>query len=175
MVRWNRTGCYPQVLGAIRPTCLAPEMMVAGDLREKDPILVIGFDGFYDFYPELIADNLTAQGVPSTGLNLSLPALLGRDFITSRVLAEMFDQLDLCDSVANEIKKVLSGKSQIKPQRIGFPAVLGLEKSQQVREHLENLLGLPVFEIPTLPPSIPGIRLSRILVSAIERRRGTRL
>ncbi len=38
----------------------------------------------------------------------------------------------------------------------------------QVKELLENLLGLPVFEIPTLPPSIPGIRLSRIFVSAIE-------
>ena len=81
----------------------------------------------------------------------------------------MFDQLDLCDRVANEIKQGLSGNSQIKPQRIGFPAVLGLEKSLQVKEHLENLLGLPVFEIPTLPPSIPGIRLSKILVSAIER------
>ncbi len=88
---------FPSGMGAIRPTCLAPEMMVAGDLRNKDPILVIGFDGYHDFYPELIADNLTAQGFLAAGLSLALPALQGRGFITSRVLAEMFDQLELCE------------------------------------------------------------------------------
>ena len=143
--------------------------MIAGDLQKKDPMLIIGFDGYHDFYPELIADNLSAQGIPAAGLSLSIPGLQEQKFITGRVLAEMFDQLDLCDRVANEIKQAFSGISQIKPQRIGFPAVFGLEKSQHVKEHLENLLGLPVFEIPTLPPSIPGIRLSRIMVSAIER------
>ncbi len=159
----------PSGVGAIRPTCLAPEMMVAGDLRKKDPSLIIGFDGYYDFYPELIADNLAAQGFPATGLSLSLPVLREQKFITGRVLAELFDQLDFCDRVATEIKQLFSGKSQVKPQRIGFPAVLGLENSLEAKEHLENMLGLPVFEIPTLPPSIPGIRLSRIMVSAIER------
>ena len=163
---------FPSGTGAIRPTCLAPEMMLAGDLRNKDPILIIGFDGFHDFYPELVADNLSSQGFPAAGLSLALPALQGRGFITSRVLAEMFDQLDLCKSVAQEINKVLLIKSQRKAQRIGFPAVLGLENSMQVKELLENLLGLPVFEIPTLPPSIPGIRLSKIMVSAIERAGG---
>lgn len=158
----------PSAVGAVRPTCLAPETMVAGDLHKNDPILVVGFDGFYDFYPELIADNLTIQGIQAAGLSLSLPVLLEHRFITGRVLAELFDQLDLCEIVANKIKKVSQGRTQIKPLRIGFPAVLGLEKSKQVKDLLENLLGLPIFEIPTLPPSIPGIRLSRILVSAIE-------
>jgi glycerol-3-phosphate dehydrogenase len=162
----------PSGVGASRPTCLAPEMMIAGDLRKNDPMLVVGFDGYYDFFPELIADNLAAQGIPAEGINLSLPALLKRGFITGRVLAEMFDQLDLCEIVANEIKKVFQGKPPNKTLRIAFPAVLGLEQPKQVKEHLENLLGTPVFEIPTLPPSIPGIRLSRILVSAIERAGG---
>jgi len=164
----ERNWLLPSGVGAARPTCLAPETMVAGDMRKNDPILVVGFEHFYDFYPELVADNLTAQGIPASSMSISLPALQGRGFTTSRVLAELFDQLEFCEMVANEVKKASSIKSAIKPLRIGFPAVLGLNQPRQVKEHLENLLGLPVFEIPTLPPSIPGIRLSQILVSAIE-------
>jgi len=41
-----------------------------------------------------------------------------------------------------------------------------------VKSDLENQLGCPVFEIPTLPPSIPGMRLHKILMTAIERAGG---
>jgi len=158
----------PSGLGAIRPTCLAPDTMTAGDLRNHDPILLVGFDGYYDFYPTLIADNLAIQGYSASGVSIPVPAFTERNFITGRVIAELFDQLEVCESIAHEIKKSFLGSTNGNPKRIGFPAVLGLEKPKQVKGLLENLLGLPVFEIPTLPPSIPGIRLSRMLVSTIE-------
>jgi glycerol-3-phosphate dehydrogenase subunit B len=53
-------------------------------------------------------------------------------------------------------------------KRVGFPAVLSQEQPLHVKHELEKLLGLPVFEIPTLTPSIPGIRLSKLLIKAIE-------
>ena len=40
---------------------------------------------------------------------------------------------------------------------IGLPAILGLYRTQEVIAHLEELIGVPVFEIPTIPPSVPGI------------------
>ena len=55
---------------------------------------------------------------------------------------------------------------------IGFPAVLGLEHASLVWYDLQNQLGYPVFELPGLPPSIPGIRLHRILTQAIEQQGG---
>ena len=42
---------------------------------------------------------------------------------------------------------------------IGLPAILGLYRTQEVIDHLELLLGVPLFEIPTIPPSVPGLRL----------------
>ncbi len=168
----ERNWLFPTAVGAIRPTCLAPAMMMAGELQNNDQILVVGFEGFHDFYPELIADNLTAQGYPATGLRLSLPVLQQHKFITGRVLATLFDQLELCELVADKIKQAYKPNSTVKPQRIGFPAVLGLEKPLLVKEKLQSTLGLPVFEIPTLPPSIPGIRLSQVLVAAIESKGG---
>jgi glycerol-3-phosphate dehydrogenase subunit B len=42
---------------------------------------------------------------------------------------------------------------------IGLPALLGMHEPDKVRTELEQLTGLQIFEIPTMPPSVPGIRL----------------
>lgn len=163
----------PTALGTIRPTCLAPETMIAGDLNpvyghQTSPILVVGFDGYPDFYPELIAANLSLQGTPSVGTNLKLASLQERNFITGRVLAELFETSSFQAEVASAIRNVLHHQTGIQPNRIGLPAVLGLNQSVEIMRNLEKYLGMPVFEIPTLPPSIPGQRLSRLLVQAIQ-------
>jgi glycerol-3-phosphate dehydrogenase subunit B len=46
--------------------------------------------------------------------------------------------------------------------------VLGLLHPHEVHRDLEAQLGVPVFEIPGLPPSIPGVRLHNLLVKAIQ-------
>jgi glycerol-3-phosphate dehydrogenase len=164
----DRNWLFPSALGTFRPTCLAPETMVDGDLRLPEPMLLVGFAQFPDFYPELIADNLSAQGVPARGVTLDLPVLNDRRFVTSRTLADLFDQPDFRSIVANGVHAHLSGEIK----RVGFPAVWSLDHPLQVKQELEDLLGMPVFEIPTLPPSIPGIRLSKLLVKAIEKAGG---
>jgi len=158
----------PTALGAQRPTALAPETMIAGDLTASKPALIVGFAGFLDFYPELIADNLSRQGVPAQGLWLSLPEVEGRRFVNALTLANLFDDPRFVESVAEELLRQISKKSDFQPERIGFPAVLGLDNPRRALEQLEISLGLPVFEIPTLPPSIPGMRLCRLLVNAIH-------
>jgi glycerol-3-phosphate dehydrogenase len=162
----------PSSLGIARPTCLAPETMIVGDLQRDDPMLIIGFEGFPDFYPGLIADNVSATGIPATSAILDLPELRQRSFVTGRVLAELFEQPDFVLSVTEAIKTSLRRASKPLPARVGFPAVLGLNNPLQVKRRLEELLGLPIFEIPTLPPSIPGIRLSRLLTKAIQKLQG---
>ncbi len=158
----------PTSLGTLRPTCLAPQTMLAGDCSERTPMLVVSFERFLDFYPSLIADNLTAQGILAQDLVLDLPTLTRRKFVTAMVLARQFDDPAFRQQVIDAIRPRLGHVG-----RIGFPAVLGVRDSRAVLEHLQSALGVPVFEIPGLPPSIPGIRLQNILVSAIERNRGT--
>jgi len=153
----------PSALGSIRSTCLAPETMIAGDLRRNDPMLIVGFEQFLDFQPYLIAENLLYQGILARGIILDPPSLKKRRFVTGRVLATLFESPAFRQEIAELLKNQLQGI-----KRIGFPAVLGLTDSMQTKRHLEALLGLSAFEIPTLPPSIPGIRLHNILVRAIE-------
>jgi glycerol-3-phosphate dehydrogenase subunit B len=164
----ERNWLLPSALGAPRPACLAPRTMVAGDLRDRSPVLVVGFQNYQDFYPQLIADNLAHQGIPARAVMLKPQGIAERHFTNSRSLAQLFDT----SSFRQEIIQAL--KEHVKDvERIGFPAVLGLKNSGQCHAELETGLARPVFEIPTLPPSIPGMRLHRVLVNAIERNGGS--
>jgi glycerol-3-phosphate dehydrogenase subunit B len=57
-------------------------------------------------------------------------------------------------------------------ERVGLPAMLGLRHPHGVWSDLEQRLGRRVFEIPTLPPSVPGMRLFEILRFALRRAGG---
>ncbi len=160
----------PTALGTLRPTCLAPETMINGDFSNtntKHSYLIVGFTQFVDFYAELAADNLRANGYNVKGITLDIPGLRSQNFITGRVLAEKFDRLELIPEIAQALRTHLDGIDLI-----GFPAVLGIQHPMQVKTLLEQELRLPIFEIPTLPPSIPGIRMQRILIKAIEENGG---
>jgi glycerol-3-phosphate dehydrogenase subunit B len=59
-------------------------------------------------------------------------------------------------------------------ERVGVPAVLGLRNADETWRWLESRLGRKVFEVATLPPSIPGIRLFDALAKQL-RQAGTRI
>ena len=154
----------PSAVGARRPTCLAPATMIAGDMRRDDPMLIVGFQALKDFYPGLIAGNLAAQGISATAVMLDLGSLKSRRFLYSHILAQRFESEEFRQEVAKTLKPRLGSA-----QRVGFPAVMGLDHAIAVKNDLEKKLGCEVFEIPCLPPSIPGIRLHNILLKAIEK------
>lgn len=149
----------PSALGVPRPTALAPRTMVAGDLRRdgplaSGPILIVGFDNFKDFYPALIADNLLAAGHVSRATSVTAPGYEHEADLQAMVLARAFDNAGFRAALAARLEPF------VRPgDRIGFPAVLGLVDALEVMVDLEARLGCPVFEIPTLPPSIPGMRI----------------
>ena len=60
-------------------------------------------------------------------------------------------------------------------ERVAFPAVLGIADPHGAWTALEHALGRPVFEVPTLPPSVPGMRVFAILREALRRAGGTLL
>ncbi|MDQ7028589.1 MAG: glycerol-3-phosphate dehydrogenase subunit GlpB [Ardenticatenia bacterium] len=157
----------PSAVGAFRPTCLAPETMVSGDLARRDPLLIVGFEGMLDFYPELVADNLAEQERPARSVRLDLPSLRERRQLTPVTLAQLFEAPEFRRQVAEALRPKLG-----RAARVGFPAVLGVHRPLEVKQDLEAKLGREVFEIPTLPPSVPGMRLYTILVEAVRQAGG---
>jgi glycerol-3-phosphate dehydrogenase subunit B len=171
----NRNWLLPSAMGAIHPTCLAPTSLTNGTLDTEDKMLVVGFRELRDFYPALISQNLNAQGlgVAADSLTLGAPEpVSGQMNITPIELAQAFEKADFRQRVVKAIKtKAIKDKSK-NYRRIGFPAVLGIKKHAEVLAHLEQELGKTVFEISTLPPSVPGRRLFDVLRHAFEQAGG---
>lgn len=163
----DKNWLLPSAVGTFRPTCLAPETMIAGDLRRDDPMLIVGIQQLVDFYPNIIAENLVKQGQDASHLMLDLPELAQRNFNTPIIIGSKMEEAAFRAELVRQIKPKLGAA-----RRVGLPAILGRQPSLAIKNDLEAQLGVPVFEIPGLPPSLAGIRLHAILMQAIERAGG---
>lgn len=149
----------PTMLGAIQTPLIAPRGMAGGDLTGlSGPILLVGFKGWRDFHPELAAGNLQAQGIEARAVRVDLPAQKpGWDFWPGE-LARVFDTPDRRAAVIRQVKPLVQGAV-----KVGFPAVLGMDRHADALREFGEQLERPCFEIPTLPPSPSGTRLSNRL------------
>jgi glycerol-3-phosphate dehydrogenase subunit B len=130
-------------------------------LNKGGKILIAGFKELRDFYPTLICDNLNAQdlGVEAAAVAINAPApMAGKMNVTPIELAHAFESADFRRGVIKAVKGSAKGYD-----RIGFPAVLGLKQHSEVMADLQKGLDRTVFEISTLPPSVPGRRLYELL------------
>lgn len=142
-------------IGRLRPVAYAAGGALA-PLSSDGAILVVGIRGWRDFYPQLVRDNLRAAGFHAESISIDL-LHQGGNFDDWPL-----DYARLLDTPAG-LKRVIE---QVRPhvgaaQVIAFPAVLGFDA--HTRRHLAEALGCAVTEIPTLPPSVPGLRLYHAL------------
>lgn len=153
----------PTPLGTFHPTCLIPETMALGDLKQPEPALLLGFSGLKDFSPLLIAANLnrlkslTKRGSRFRAETLKEINLEGKA-LNSLNLAAAFDRKKFRKEIAKQIRPLLNSE-----ERLGLPAVIGWLSPQEALADLQNELLTKVFEIPLLPPSVPGLRLQKHL------------
>ena len=164
----------PTAIGAAKPTALLPETMAAGDLRQGGRFVFVGLRGLKDFFPAYLADNVARAERPGDApvttrvVELAPPLGVAQD-VSSLGFAHRFERANFREAVLTELDQNL-----VPGEIVGFPAVLGLEGARAVWSELETRLGHPVFEVPTLPPSVPGIRVYETMTSVL-RRQGARL
>lgn len=154
----------PSPLGAPRPTYLVPAAQRAGDLARTEPLAIVGLQGMRDFFPTLIAENLRRSGHPARALFVPLRTVTRRRDFTTVQLAAALDDAATVAHLAAAIRPLVEAG-----ERIGLPAILGLNYHTQRWQELQEQLGTPVFEIPTLPPGVPGIRLDQALRNRLQR------
>ena len=159
----------PTAVGVPRPSAVVPETMAAGDLRDGDPVYVVGFRALKDFHPALLADNLgrSGLGVKARATELELVPERRRDVNALGFARALDDPAFRGDVVAQVVTRLAPG------ERVAFPAVLGIADPHGAWTALEQGLGRPVFEVPTLPPSVPGMRVFAILREALRRAGGS--
>jgi glycerol-3-phosphate dehydrogenase subunit B len=160
----ERNTLLPTAVGVPRPSALVPETLAGGDLRSDDPVVAVGFRGLKDFHPALLADMLERAGVRARGVELELIPE-GRTDVNALGYARAFDDPAFRGLVVGQ----LAGRKLAGDERIAFPAVLGMKDPHGVWTALEAALGRRVFEVPTLPPSVPGMRVFAVLREALRR------
>lgn len=155
----------PSPVGAMRPVYLAPLGQRRGDLSLGQPLLIAGFDGAREFYPHMAADNLAAQGHTARGLVLPTKLITARRDANTVHLASELEKPEHQQALGKALK------AAVRPgERIGLPAILGIAQHAQVVKALSAAAGAEVFEIPTLPPSVPGMRLTAALRNLLSKR-----
>jgi glycerol-3-phosphate dehydrogenase subunit B len=136
--------------GTLRPTCLLPEP-AAGELEGR--VAVVSFAGFRDFSPALCAAGLRRAGIDATPASAPLPAWDHDRYFTGVELARAVDDADFRRRLAPGLARAAAGADVAV-----VPAVLGL-RGHEPWADLQRLVGTPLVEAATAPPSIPGLRL----------------
>ena len=158
----------PTAVGVPRPSALVPETMAGGALASGDPVVAVGFRGLKDFHPALLADMLSRAGVRARSVELELIPERRTD-ANALGYARAFDDAAFRGLVVAQ----LAGRKLAGDERVAFPAVLGIKDPHGVWTALERALGRRVFEVPTLPPSVPGMRVFAVLREALRRAGGS--
>jgi len=161
-----RNRWVPTVLGGLRPTALVPASMAAADLPAGGEVVIAGIRGFRDLHPALLAANLSqatsgAAAIQARAVELDWPGSAG-DLPAFRLARRLEDE-EIRRRLVAQLRPRLGGAAAV-----GMPAVLGRERAAEVHADLERRLGIPVFEIPGLPPSLPGLRLFDCLRRALR-------
>ncbi len=155
----GRNWRLPTALGALQTPYAAPRAFANGDLTDfAGELLIVGIRGWRDFYPDAMARQLREQGFSARVAWVDVPLHAGKWDWWPNDLARFFDRADVRRAVARQLRGQVRGAS-----KVGFPAILGLDRHAEALADLSAYLGRQVFEIATLPPSLPGVRLTNAL------------
>jgi glycerol-3-phosphate dehydrogenase subunit B len=138
-------------LGVLRPTCLLPEP-AAQEIRGR--VAVVNLEGFRDFSPALCAAGLRGAGVDAVPATAPLPPWDHARYFTAVELARAIDDDDFRRRLAPGLARAAAGADVVV-----VPAVLGVRGGHAPWADLQRLVGAPLVEAATAPPSIPGLRL----------------
>jgi glycerol-3-phosphate dehydrogenase subunit B len=159
----------PTAVGTVKPTCLVSSSMAGGDMRNDRSVLICGFAGLRDFYADYMAHNISTFQMEG----LTLPRFRARTLtvdtgdrtsgLNCLTLAGRLEDQRLLRAVTEEVYGQLRSG-----ERVAFPAVLGIRNGRDIHKKMEQTCGVPVFETPTLPPSVPGYRLYKSLEDTLR-------
>lgn len=143
-------------IGTIKRTYRVPETMWAGvqALENKAPCLIVDIQGLRGFSAVQIVSTLKPTWPDLRAASIDIPGenRLGPKYAEhiARGLQRGSARREMVDAIRPHLGSA---------RAVGLPAVLGIHDSATVCRDLKRMLGVPIFEIPTMPPAVAGIRL----------------
>lgn len=160
-------------MGTLAPTWLTLRGLGVCERCDSLPwkkVAIFNVTGFLDFYAQFIADEFQKLGTECVLREVAFPALerLRKNPTEMRSvnIARVFDNQENLDELVTILKR-----EQEDCEAVIMPAIAGLSRDNVV-ESIEQRIGKPVVLLPTLPPSVPGIRAQQQLRRAFERAGG---
>jgi glycerol-3-phosphate dehydrogenase subunit B len=154
-------------IGTVKPTYCVPRPMWAGvkALETSAPCLLVDFERFNEFSAVQAAATLGGRWPKLRTVRIPFPTLTGTSKLYPERMALALEVPRNRDIFARILHAHLKNA-----EAIGMPAVLGIYKVRTVHSRLEEMVGVPVFEIPMFSVSIPGIRLREAFLQRLPDR-----
>lgn len=171
----------PTSIGGTRRAAILPAGQ-AGALSPWSPgerLVVCGIAEFKDFWPDAIAASLMRERVWQGGsrpasvtpISVALPGLAARHNLNALEIARRFDDPAWRTAAIAALAKAIGGVPG-SSGRVALPAVLGIRDHAAVLATAQEHLPAAPFELPLVPPSVPGMRLYAALRAALIRAGG---
>lgn len=164
----GRPRFLAHVSGGLAECALCLRSQAAGDLRRARGLAVaVGFSGHLGFEPRLVAaavERLTPAGGPKGAFAEAVFFTGPNDGALRPVeLARALEQPGAAEALGQAIRAALPRGATVAL----LAPVLGLDPAARVHARVEAAAGLPVAEVVSDPPSVPGLRLDAALLARL--------
>ncbi len=144
--------------GLTKPALCLPATMAPGAraLNENARTLIIGIEGLQGFSAREFRANMARRWPALRAAKIAFPEMEDRQ-VFAEAMARALEVPSTRETFAARIREVMRNETHI-----GLPAILGMHAPDEVRADMQARLGATIFEIPTIPPAVPGIRLREL-------------
>ena len=151
--------------GTVKQTLCIPATMATGPtgLASNAACVIVDIHGLKGFSGAEMVANLRQRWPALSTQRISFPDMAHGE-VYPEVMARALEVPATRVRLAELLRQAAGSASMI-----GLPAILGMHRPDQVHADLERLTGLRIFEVPTMPPSVAGLRLRELFEQAMPR------
>jgi glycerol-3-phosphate dehydrogenase subunit B len=166
----GETRHIPTILGSFQTVSLAPFYLWNGDPATVSQVAVVGIRGLASFDSNFVAERLAyhasklERGSKYVSCEIALPLEEGTVPGTLQ-FGNRYDRDYLFRMQVRNALRPIASKANL----IIIPGMLGLKSGPEEIGWLETELDCLICELPTLPPSVPGMRLFNRLVTRLRK------
>lgn len=168
----HHNQAVPTAIGSFKPSCLIPPSIDGSALFARKKLVVVGFALLKDYYPKLILKNLEKEFAGTKDISMHTVTL---NWPSGRGYRDV-SALDIARALEKDIERA-NFIQQLKAfcdsdTALIIPPVLAErpELAAKVQSDLEaGLNGARLVEVSSIPPSVTGLRLDRLLHQAADR------
>lgn len=150
----------PTIMGTFQSVSLAPQSLWKGGSGSASKVVVVGIDSLSTFDPNFVAERLSLH-CRQLGADIAYRTVtikLPQDHPRAQTTLDIATRLDRDTGYRDALIATLRSLVQ-DAELLILPGILGVRASDTDIGEIEKAVGCVICDLPTLPPSVPGLRL----------------